>query len=148
MKIKTSPAQQLKRAREKLWEVCKQLVRKRDGDRCFICGKAGLVGSNWHTGHFIPSSVCGGYLRYDIRNLASSCYACNINLGGNGALFNQRLRSVYGDEHVERIFEDRQKTIKLDLIYLTELTNEYRLVMERDPTFLYHYTLAFRADKE
>lgn len=89
---------------DKLWELCKTIVRKRDGNTCFICGMENLEKSNWHTGHFIPSKDCGFFLRYDLRNIHSSCYRCNINLGGNGSMYYRRMRAVYGDAFVDALF--------------------------------------------
>jgi len=77
--------------KKKLWELCKQACREQYGNVCYTCGRTGLEGSGWHTGHFIPSSVCGALLRYDLRNLRPQCYSCNINAGGNGAIFSKRM---------------------------------------------------------
>lgn len=118
----TTPEAKLK---AKLWELCKQIVRKRDGNSCLICGKGELAGASWHTGHFIPSAACGAYLRYDLRNIHSSCYHCNINLGGNGALFYKRLVDIYGQEFVDRIFKDKQKIIKADVTFYSKKIAEY-----------------------
>lgn len=126
--------------RDKLWELCKQIVRKRDGNRCIICGKTNLVGSNWHTGHFIPSSICGGYLRYDLRNLHSSCYNCNINLGGNGALYYVALVQNYTQEFVDRIIKDKNTTIKLDKKFYEEKIKEYEKVLQMSPDRIFIYT--------
>ena len=112
--------------KDKLWELCKTIIRKRDGKVCFICGKKGLSGAGWHTGHFIPSSTCGAYLRFDLRNLHSSCYYCNINLGGNGAMFYKRLVEVYGQEFVDRIFQDKQVYAKVDKIFYENKIEEYK----------------------
>ena len=45
-KIKRKSKTPLEKAKGKLWELCKQLVRKRDGHSCVSCGKTGLVGSS------------------------------------------------------------------------------------------------------
>lgn len=99
--------------KQKLWELCKQYIRKKYGNTCYTCGKTGLVGSSWQTGHFIPSSVCGGFLRYDPRNLRPQCYRCNIDLSGNGSLFYRLLVEREGQEYVDELFKDKQKIIKL-----------------------------------
>ena len=66
------------------------------------------MGSGWHTGHFIPSYSCGLFLRYDLRNLHSSCYNCNINLGGNSYLYGMAL----GSEVVQELYALKNKTVK------------------------------------
>jgi hypothetical protein len=82
----------LQKLKEKLWELCKQITRATYGNTCYTCGKAGLEGSNWHTGHFISSSICSTALRYDLRNLRPQCYNCNINKSGNWLAFEYHLR--------------------------------------------------------
>lgn len=77
--------------KKKLWVLCREITRKRWGNTCFTCGKSGLTGSSWQTGHFIPSSICSVALRYDLDNLRIQCYNCNINKSGNWVAFEQYL---------------------------------------------------------
>lgn len=130
--------------KRKLWEICKDIVRKRDGNICVICGKSGLEGSGWHTGHFLPSSVCGAYLRFDLRNLWSSCYNCNINLGGNGAMFSRILVEKLGQEFVDKLFQDKQITIKADIIFYEEKIKEYKEIQNWDKSKLLDHTRDYR----
>ena len=116
--------------KNKLWELCKQIIRKRDGNVCFTCGKGGLEGSSWHTGHFIPSGACGAFLRYDLRNLASQCYNCNINLGGNGTAYYRNMAENNGQEFVDQIFKDKQKVIKADAIFYQDKIDEYTKLLK------------------
>lgn len=124
-KLKKKSVTPVAKLKAKLWELCKQIIRKRDGNSCLICGKGELESANWHSGHFIPSAACGAYLRYDLRNIHSSCYHCNINLGGNGALFYKRLVDIYGQEFVDQIFRDKQITIKADVTFYSKKIDEY-----------------------
>ncbi len=103
---------EIRKIQDKIWELCKKIVRYRDGTTCFTCGKEGLIGSSWQTGHFIPSSVCGAYLRYDLRNLAIQCYRCNIDLSGNGAIFYKKLVEKKGQLFVDQVFLDKETTVK------------------------------------
>lgn len=119
---KKTPVQKKK---EKLWELCKEVVRKRDGNVCVICGASGLIGSNWHTGHLIPSSVCGAHLRYDLRNLHSNCYKCNVQCGGNGAMYYRALERKYGKTFVEKIFLEKNKSIKADILFYEDKIYEF-----------------------
>jgi hypothetical protein len=130
----------LSQLKKKLWELCKQIIRARDGSICFICGQSGLEGSNWHTGHFIPSSTCGAYLRYDLRNLHSSCYNCNINCGGNGALFYRRLVEVYGQAFVDRIFNDQKICIKANKVFYEEKIEKYTEISGWDQVRILDHT--------
>lgn len=104
--------------RNKLWLLCKELTRKRYGNTCFTCGRIGLTGSNWHTGHLIPKASLGAYLKYDTRLLRPQCYNCNINLGGNGAIFIENLRRREGKDYVDRILKDRNILVKAEDHYL------------------------------
>ena len=126
--------------KQKLWALCKEIVRKRDGNVCVICGKKDLHGSSWHTGHFLPSSTCGAYLRYDLRNLHSSCYNCNINLGGNGAMFSRVLVEKFGQEFVDKIFEDKSRITKADAKFYEEKIKEYEKIRSWDKDKLLNYT--------
>ncbi len=100
-----------------LWEHCKRITRARYADgngnwHCYTCGRLIDDPSKAHTGHFIPSSTCGAFLRYDLRNLRVQCYACNINGGGQGALFYKNLVRDNGQEYVDTLFRDKEKTVK------------------------------------
>lgn len=130
----------IKKLKEKLWELCKQIVRKRDGNVCIICGKQGLEGSGWHTGHFIASSTCGAFLRYNLRNLHSSCYYCNINLGGNGALFLIALEDIYGRQFVDNILRDRNISTKADILFYEEEIRKLEEIKDYSRSQLFDYT--------
>lgn len=77
--------------KDKLWRECKRIIRHRYGNVCYTCGKQPLEGANWHTGHFIASSVCSTEMRYDLDNLRPQCWRCNINLSGNWVAFERHL---------------------------------------------------------
>lgn len=111
--------------KKKLWQLCKVIIRAKYGNDCYTCGKSGLVGSNWHTGHFIPSATCGLYLRYDLRNLRPQCFDCNINLGGNGSAFYRRLMADEGSDYVERLFEDKQRITPSGKLFILDKISEY-----------------------
>lgn len=113
-----------------LWELCKQLTRTRYGNRCFTCRKTGLVGSNWHTGHFLASATCGAYLRYDLRNLRPQCFMCNITLGGNGAAYYRMLVAAEGQAYVDQLFRDKNKIVKADTIFYGKLIESYQQLVK------------------
>lgn len=123
---KSSPEKKLKL---KLWELCKQLTRRAYGTTCYTCGKTNLAGSSQHTGHFVPSSICGGYLRYDLRNLRIQCYRCNIDLSGNGAVFYRNLVRDNGQEYVDQIFRDKERIQKVDSTFLLNKIYEYERLL-------------------
>jgi hypothetical protein len=110
-KIRAKSKQKISVIQRKIWEYCKQLIRSKYGNTCYTCGRTGLSGSNWHTGHLFPKAALGAYLKYDLRVLRPQCYNCNINLGGNGAVFIENMRQREGDVYVDSIIKDRQKII-------------------------------------
>jgi 5-methylcytosine-specific restriction endonuclease McrA len=125
MKTKKKKQPTPKQLKTKLWELCKKACREQYGNVCYTCGRTGLEGSNWHTGHFVPSSTCGASLRYDLRNLRPQCYHCNVNCGGQGAIFYKRMVEREGQEYVDKIFQDKEKTVKADILFYLRLIKEY-----------------------
>ena len=55
--------------KNKLWKLVRQYIRKKYGNTCYTCGRKNLEGSNWHTGHCIPSVISPFELRYSEMNL-------------------------------------------------------------------------------
>jgi hypothetical protein len=112
--------------KKKLWEQCKRIIRGKYGNTCFTCGKTGLEGSNWHTGHFITSSVCSAEVRYALDNLRPQCYQCNVNLSGNWLAYERRL----GKEEAERLkaWNERTKGGKYDRFWYMEKIEEYKQI--------------------
>lgn len=128
--IKKPKKTPIKTLKNKLWELCKQIIRLKyinpNGTwYCYTCGKLIDEPAKAQTGHFLASSVCGAYLRYDLRNLRIQDYYCNINLGGNGATFYKNLVEREGQEYVDQIFKDKQKTIKADEWWYEGKIKEY-----------------------
>lgn len=113
----------------KIWEECKRIIRSKYKNVCYTCGRVGLEGSNWHTGHLLAKASLGAYLKYDLRLLRPQCYNCNINLGGNGAIFIENMRAIEGNEYVDKILADRKETVKAIDHYLNVL-EEYKSIEE------------------
>lgn len=122
--LKKKSKEKISTIQNKIWEHCKRLTRQKYGNTCFTCGAPGLVGSNWHTGHLFAKASLGAFLKYDLRVLRPQCYNCNINLGGNGARFIERLRHIEGHLYVDQIIRDQQITVKAYDFYL-ELLDKY-----------------------
>lgn len=72
-------------------------------------------------GHFIPSSTCGAFLRYDLRNLRWQCMRCNVHGGGQGAIFYKNLVEQEGQEYVDQLFRDKQVIVKADAQFYENL---------------------------
>lgn len=68
--------------KDRLWNECKRITRERFPNTCYTCGKQGLSGQDWQTGHGKAKGALPLRFKYDIRNLRPQCYNCNH--GGNG----------------------------------------------------------------
>jgi len=114
-----------RKIQDELWEECRRITKERylkdNKFYCFTCDKE-IAGSNCQLGHFIPNSVGGALLRYNLNNLRLQCYYCNINLGGNGSEFYRRLVKEKGQEHIDNLFELKQQTTKAIDHYIKQLT--------------------------
>lgn len=111
-KLKKVSKQKISTIQVKLWDECKRIIRARYKNTCYTCGRTGLEGSNWHTGHMFAKASLGAYLKYDLRVLRPQCYFCNINCGGRGAEFIENMRRIEGNEYVEQILKDKNITVK------------------------------------
>lgn len=123
----------LARLKFELWDLCKQITRKVHGNICYTCGKQGLEGGNWQTGHFIAKSTCSRDLAYDIKNLRPQCYHCNINLSGNWIAYEARLIEDMGKEYIEEL-KTRNRDTKggqFDIIYYQKKIEEYKEILEQ-----------------
>jgi 5-methylcytosine-specific restriction endonuclease McrA len=101
---------EITKLREELWELCREIVKQRDGYKCYTCGKVKRKKGALHTGHYIASSLCSNELRFDIKNLARQCYACNINRSGNTIRFQKYLTRDHGAEYVEELWTRNEAT--------------------------------------
>lgn len=118
-----------------LWELCKLITRakyrNKDGTfNCFTCGRLIDNDAKAQTGHFIPSSVGGALLRYELRQLRIQDYFCNINLGGNGSEFYKRLLAEIGQEEIDSLFTLKGISVKADRIWYANKISEYQELLK------------------
>lgn len=91
-----------KKLEDKLWELCKQIIRTKYPNICYTCNARDLVGANWQTGHGKPKGALPLKFKYDLRNLRPQCYNCNINYGGYSDIFIAKLeREKEGKEFLK-----------------------------------------------
>ncbi len=117
---KPSPA----KLKKKLWVIVSKRIKERDNNVCFTSGRK-VEGSNSHCGHGLPSSVCGGRLRYHPKNLHCQSYHENVNLGGNGTVYYQRQVAKYGQEVVDDLYKLQHQFIKVDSFFYTKMIDLY-----------------------
>lgn len=132
--LKPKKSKSLKKLKQECWELCKQITRARciakNGVlKCYTCGRLIDEPKKAHTGHCLPSGSCGALLRHHLDNLRVQDYYCNINLGGNGAIFITNLRAEIGDERVDAMLALRNKTVKADSIFYQNLIHSYQSLL-------------------
>lgn len=126
-KLNKISKQSISKLQRQIWEHCKRIIRARYLPICYTCGKSDIRGSDCQTGHLIPKSTLGAFLKYDLRLLRLQCTRCNIWGGGMGAIFIENMRRIEGDEYVDQIMKDRQVTVKAYDFYV-ELLEKYKLI--------------------
>lgn len=89
--------------KKQLWTVFSKYIRARDNYTCFTCGKKGS-GSGIHAGHLFPKAASGLSLYFDERAVRAQCYYCNINLGGNGAVYSVKYIEKFGQESFDELY--------------------------------------------
>lgn len=129
--LKKKSKSETRRIQTLLWQECRRVqiekYKQKDGTwKCFTCEKP-IDGSNKQLGHFIANSVGGALLRYNLNNLRLQCYYCNINLGGNGAIFYKNLLKEKGQAHIDELFKLKGLTTKAIDTY-KELLENYKLL--------------------
>lgn len=122
--------QPISRIQRKLWELCKQIIRKRYGNSCYTCGTTGLAGSNWQTGHLWAKASLGAYMKYDLRILRPQCAVCNLWRGGMGADFYRRMEKEKGKEYMQQLERDRRKTTKAYDHY-ARILEQYQTILKK-----------------
>jgi DNA-directed RNA polymerase subunit N (RpoN/RPB10) len=127
--LKRKSKSQTRKIQDELWQECRrvQSLRYPAPNTCFTCGRP-IEGSNKQLGHFIPNSVGGALLRYNLDNLRFQCYYCNINLGGNGSEFYRKLVEEKGQQFVDDLFKLKHQTTNANDHYI-KLLEEYKKII-------------------
>lgn len=121
--------QSISKIQHKLWQLCKEIVRKRHGNVCYTCGRTGLQGSNWQTGHMWAKASVGAYLKYDLRILRPQCSICNLFQGGRGADFWVNMVRENGQEYMDKLKSERSVTVNA-MNHYTQLLSEYEVILK------------------
>lgn len=103
--LKRKSKSDFKKLEDKVWTECKRIIRKRYPNTCYTCGRTGLEGANLHTGHMIAKASLGASMKYSLDILRPQCYHCNINLGGMGAVFAERMRKELGEKKYKELYQ-------------------------------------------
>lgn len=111
----------LKKLEEKLWDLCRKIIFKIYGRTCYTCGQTNLEGRNLQCGHYFPKGALGAKMKYDIRILRPQCFNCNINYGGMGGVFRERMAEEIGRDEEKKLFlecqSSKSRTVKSSEYY-------------------------------
>lgn len=111
--------------KKELWSLCRAITAKRYKSTCFTCNRA-VEGKSRHLGHFIPSSVGGAALRYNLDNLRWQCYHCNINLSGNWPAYLENLTKEIGKDRVDILLALKKRITKADTYFYEQTIEQYK----------------------
>lgn len=103
--------------------VFSQYIRKRDGGRCFTCGKIDDV-KKMQNGHFVQRHYLA--TRYDERNNHCQCIGCNLFKNGNMAEYAERLCKKYGPEILEQLNLKKHSLVKYNRAWYEEQIAYYK----------------------
>lgn len=103
--------------RLQLWALCKEYILREYGNDCYTCGAKNLEGSNCQLGHFIPSSVGGAGLRFEIAQLRIQCFRCNISLSGNWPAYLEKMTEEIGIKKVQALLKRKNDFTKSDKFF-------------------------------
>jgi hypothetical protein len=68
------------------------------------------------------------------------CATCNLYRNGAGAEYTRALEKKFGPKFVDKIIEDKNVSIKLDIDYITNLTEYYETLLDKTPKQLMKLT--------
>lgn len=113
--------------KNQFWTIFSRYIRIRDKGTCFTCG----LKKPWKTmqaGHMVPRAAGGLSLYFHEQNVHCQCYRCNINLGGNGAIYAHNFVEKYGQEDFDEIMRlKNQGYLKYGIEDYKQLMEEYKV---------------------
>jgi hypothetical protein len=124
---KKAKAKTLGYYKNQYWTVFSRYIRIRDKGQCFTCD----LKKPWKTmqaGHMVPRASGGLSLYFHEQNVHCQCYRCNINLGGNGAVYAKNFVEKYGQDDFDEIMRLKdQGYLKYGIEDYKQLTEEYKV---------------------
>jgi len=103
---------------KKLWKEFSKFIRTRDclkttgrpdKGKCITCDQT-VPFKKLQAGHFIPRQYKS--TRYDENNNHAQCFACNMFMGGNVAIYGEKIKKLYGEEERQRLIESQYSDMK------------------------------------
>ena len=126
----------LKSIQKNIWAECRRIKNVKQATTCFICSSDLTKAKSRQLGHLIPKTFLPTQMKYDLRLLEPCCYYCNINCGGNGFVFGEKMKQKYGHQFILEIYNDfsywkslEKLTDKEKLTYYSELLEKYKTIL-------------------
>lgn len=128
--MKKTSKQPISKIQRDIWQECRRIANdiysKADGTvDCYTCGAKDLQGSNKQLGHLWSKATLSAYLKYDMRVLRWQCMRCNCHGGGMGADYYARMLKENGKAFMNKLEQDRQRSVKA-YDYYVELLEKYK----------------------
>jgi len=124
----------IKSLENKLKKILYPMIKKRDGNNCISCGKTGLIGMNWHAGHYAKAELCNLIWRYSPQNINSQCGGCNKWKHGNSVAYRNNLVKKIGEVQVRVIEESYNKPLPMNFdsrVYLETLITHFKQLCKK-----------------
>ena len=100
-----------------LQAVVNKYVRLCDrGKPCCSCDKPDDGTHQRHASHYRSTAACGA-LRFNLKNIHTSCQQCNTTKSGNILEYRIRLVKRFGEDYVQWL-ESQNQVVKYDIDYL------------------------------
>jgi len=126
---------------KKLWKIFSEYIRKRDclnttgsieKGKCITCDQT-IDYKKLQAGHYIPRQYKS--TRYDENNNHAQCWACNCLMGGQGAIYGEKIKDLYGEKERQRLIESQYSDMKggyqkKSLDWYREKIEEYKIKIE------------------
>src|SRR5690242_15538647 len=130
--LKRKSTTELAKLKDKLWQLCRKIIKARYPHVCYTCGKHLIDGTaDFHIGHFISSSICSAFMRYYLDNLRPQCSGCNVWKSGNWLAFENHLKRDLGEGIVEALkkLNEDTKGKKYDILWYQKTISEYEKLL-------------------
>lgn len=125
---KTKGVAKLKKDLWKLFSLHQKFVYSDDGlyCQCYTCDRPLEIGTtNCQGGHCL-SKAAYSILYFDERAVRPQCYYCNINLGGNEYVFNEKLKEEIGEDEWQEMYDGKHEKVKRSVGWYLDKIDYYK----------------------
>lgn len=124
----------IKTLENKVWLLCKEIIRLKYPHKCVTCQKD-IEGKSLHTGHLFRKKFLPLQMKYDLRILRPQCPYCNLRMSGNESWYSWYIVKEHGADYFLQIGYDIQKYKKEISLpekrqFLLSLVSEYEQIIQ------------------